>query len=206
VRHFSDRLPTHHHLTIVVAEVTVKHSTLISAKVHSNNAEYKAIDKIWTSNSQFYPRKTPFSTSVSRSSLSLSWYSFVAQSLAHAYVKITNRMTAIRQNAWLRPSGLAEPVRVGDPWSSGLCDRSFADYLITCMTPTTVSAEKGRRRDVNLTLLWTRMQSLPESDASVSQRWTLWPSREFGTSVSLRKGIKRLFEIGERSKVVYIRG
>lgn len=41
------------------------------------------------------------------------------------------------------------------------------------------------------------MQSLPESDASVSQRWSLWSSREFGTSVSLRKGVKGSFEIGE---------
>src|SRR6266566_5153159 len=116
-------------------------------------------------------------------------------------------MTALRRHAWLRPSRLAEPVRVGGPWSSGLCDRSFADYLLSCMTPATVSGEKAGRRDVNLTLLWTRMQSLPESNASVSQRWTLWSSREFGTSVSVGKGVKRLFDIGgERSKVVYIQG
>jgi hypothetical protein len=49
-------------------------------------------------------------------------------------------MTVLGRNALLRPSGLAEPVRVGDPWSSGLCDRLFGDYLVSCMT---VSAEKG---------------------------------------------------------------
>jgi hypothetical protein len=66
--------------------------------------------------------------------------SFVARLPAHAYVKITTRMTVLGRNALLRPSGLAEPVRVGDPWSSGLCDRLFGDYLVSCMT---VSAEKG---------------------------------------------------------------
>ena len=109
-------------------------------------------------------------------------------------------MTPPRLNAWLRPSGLGEPVRVGDPWSSGLSDRSLADYLLNCMTPTRMSTEKGRRGDVNLTLRWTLMQSLPESDTSASKRWSLRSSREFETSVSLRKGVERLFDIGERSK------